>query len=314
MAPKLLIPVRVDDIRDLAADVRAIDLVPSRRPDLPGYRAGAHTIVQLDDGLRRSYSLCGDPADPGRYRIAVKLDHHGRGGSLRMHQLRVGDELLTTYPQSGFGLAEGYRRHIFIAGGIGITPIYSMLSELTPLDTVECHYAARSPQSAPFLEEVTTLLPDVQTYFSSQGQRVDVTDVLAEVGPATAVYCCGPPSLMATTISAMEHWPAGSLHIERFEGLSPQQAHRGAAFTVELTLSAPGRVIQVPHDQSLLQVLLAQAIPIPSSCEGGVCGSCLVAVKDGSVIHRDLCMSPGDQAHSMTACVSRADGHLRLLA
>ncbi|GAA0239142.1 PDR/VanB family oxidoreductase [Cryptosporangium japonicum] len=309
MAPKLLIKVRLAGVRDEAEGIRSLTFVPVTRPELPPWRGGAHVILRLPDGVRRSYSLCGDPSNRGAYRVGVQREPGGRGGSEYLHTAaRVGDEFYLTHPQDDFALAAAASRHVLIAGGIGITPILGMLRDRPPGSRVEVHYCVATRSRAAFLAEVEDLADAVTLYPSDEGRRLDVAGLLAEHTPGEHVYCCGPPSLGDAVEAAAAGWPDGTVHRERFVGAV---SDRGAPFDVELVASR--KTLHVPADRTLLEVLREAGVTVDSSCEGGLCRSCRVGVVAGTPVHRDLVLSASQRESSMLACVSRGDGVLRLL-
>jgi vanillate O-demethylase ferredoxin subunit len=311
MAPKLLMRVRIAEIRDEARAVRSFVLVPTRRDELPAWRGGAHVIAQLPDGARRSYSLCGDPRDRSSYRIAVLHHRHGRGGSDYLYRkARVGDEIYVTYPQDGFALDPNADHHLLIAGGIGVTPLLGMLYDAPAGVRTEVHYCMRSRADAAFVDQVTELADQVVFYDAEKGCRLVVEELLNDDPAGRHVYCCGPERLMTAVAEATASWPAGRVHFEAFEGMDREAARQGAAFHVDLAVS--GRRLEVPDDRSLLEVLHQAGVTVECSCEAGICGSCMVQVLDGDVIHRDLCLSDAARREWMTACVSRGAGLIKL--
>lgn len=311
MAPTLLIRVRVVDVRDEAEGVRSFAFAPVARPELPAWRGGAHVILRLPDGCRRSYSLCGDPADRAVYRVAVLHVPGGRGGSDRLHRTaRLGDEMHLTHPQDDFALDPAAARHVFVAGGIGITPVVGMLRDRPPGARADVHYCVRTRRRAAFLDDVAALADTVTLYCSDEGTRLDPGPLLADPAPGDHLYHCGPPSLDAAVAAAAAHWPSGTVHHEPFAGLAAGPV-RGAPFDVELVASR--RSLHVPADRSLLDVLRDAGITVDASCEGGICRSCRVGVVAGTPVHRDTALSPEQRRASMLACVSRGEGTLRLL-
>ena len=311
MAPRLLIRVRLVEVRDEAEGVRSFAFAPVTRPELPAWRGGAHVIVRLPDGERRSYSLCGDPADRGLYRVAVLHVPDGRGGSDHLHRVaRVGDEMYLTHPQDDFALDPAARRHVLVAGGIGITPILGMLRDRPAGSRAEIHYCVRSRRRAAFLDDVASLADAVTLYCSEEGTRLDPARLLADRAPGDHLYCCGPPSLTDALGAAAAHWPADTVHRELFAG-APAGPLRGDPFDVELVASR--RTLHVPADRSLLSVLRENGITVDASCEGGICRSCRVGVVAGTPVHRDTALSPDQRRTSMLTCVSRGEGRLKLL-
>ncbi|MEU8985131.1 PDR/VanB family oxidoreductase [Streptomyces sp. NPDC048558] len=263
--------------------------------DLPRWEPGAHLDVVLPSGLVRQYSLCGDPEDTSSYTVATRLVPDGRGGSREVHeQVREGMELEVRGPRNRFPLVAA-SSYVFVAGGIGITPILPMLRALP--DGVEWRllYCGRDRASMPFLEEIEKL---------DGGNRVTVVEgppdlgvLLTDVPDGAAVHCCGPEGLMA---AVEERFPG--VHLERF---APRSS-AGGAFEVELRRS--GRTLTVPADSTVLAAVRAQLPDTAYSCEQGFCGTCQQRVLEGEVDHRDELLTDAERSDSMLICVSRARG------
>lgn len=257
--------------------------------DLPRWEPGAHLDLVLPSGLVRQYSLCGDPADTSSYTVATRLVTDGRGGSREVHeQVAEGMELEVRGPRNRFPLVEA-SSYVFVAGGIGITPILPMLRALP--DGVEWRllYCGRSRESMPFLDELERL------------DRVTVVAGTPELGAldvpeGAAVYCCGPEGLMA---AVQERFP--QVRLERF---TPRATAPGAAFEVELRRS--GRTLTVPADSSVLAAVRRELPDTLYSCEQGFCGTCQQRVLEGEVDHRDELLTDAERGDSMLICVSRA--------
>lgn len=310
---KLLMPVEVTGARLAAPRVLHLTLRPTKRAAFPPFRGGAHTILVLPDGKRRLYSLLSDPARPEAWDIAVLREEPGNGGSAWLHeQAREGTRLAASWPQQGFALDTDATRHVLVAGGIGITPFLSMLPELeragTPFDL---HYCARSEAEAAFLPELRGRLGSrLRSWIAAAGERMELRALLAAAGDGTHAYCCGPTRMLESFTAATAHWAAGSTHVEHFSGVERSAARQGEAFEVEIVPS--GEVLQVPADRSLLEVLREAGHPVDAACEYGACGSCVVSVEQGEVLHRDVCLSPEVRTTRMTSCVSRGRGSLRI--
>lgn len=309
MGQKLLIKARVALVIDETPLIKRFVLTPVVRSTFPAAAPGDHVIVLLPNGLRRSYSLCSDTADSSRWEIAVLREDAGLGGSKLLHDsVHAGDTLFVSYPQSGFGLAETAARHVFVAGGIGLTPFLSMLPELArrrqPFDL---HVCAKTPDRLGFADRLSALAPNGRLYRwlgPDAGGRLDIAGALADVTLDTHVYCCGPAHMIEAFLVACRHWPEAQVHVEHFAGLALEDARQGDAF--EVRLASDGRRLKVPADRSLLQVLRAADIAVDASCEGGACGSCRVNYLDGEPIHRDFCLRPEERRQTIAACVSRA--------
>ncbi|WP_405401840.1 PDR/VanB family oxidoreductase [Paracoccus sp. Ld10] len=313
MAGLMLKITRIEPLSPLVTKFRLEDAGGN---PLPLFSGGAHVVVEMPDGdvLRRNaYSLMSDPQDPSGYEIAVRRDDWGRGGSVFMHRnLAEGDTLRVSMPLNLFGLDLRARKHVLIAGGIGITPILAQMRQLLHLQArFELHYAARSRSEAAGLRLLPDL-PQVHTHISDEGDRIDLTAILARQPVGTHVYTCGPERLITSVALAGEDlgWPPSALHSEVFQAPPP-----GSAFTV--TLASSDRKVQVGPHQSLLEALEAASVPIDWSCRGGACGRCETEVTacDGRIEHNDHWLS-GDERAAQTKimpCVSRFCGEQLIL-
>jgi vanillate O-demethylase ferredoxin subunit len=299
--------VRVESMRREAIDVLAFDLLPADGRPLASSEPGAHIDVHVPDGPVRQYSLCGDLRGTERYTIAVKREANGRGGSAAMHErVAVGSVLAIVGPRNNFPLAQDARRSLFVAGGIGITPIHAMIHALHAADRDwELHYCARSEGHAAFYRDLRALAPGrVHAYFSEE-PILDVATLTRNQTPDTHLYCCGPKGLMTAVGEATAHWAPGHVHFEWFSAPGGEAAPN-QAFEVELRRS--GMTLTVPPDRSILQVLRDHGLDVPSSCEEGVCGTCETRVLAGEPEHRDMLLSPAERAanSTMMICISRA--------
>ncbi|TDT95792.1 ferredoxin-NADP reductase [Streptomyces sp. 846.5] len=275
---------------------------------LPAWQPGAHLDVDLPSGLRRQYSLCGDPTDRSRYRIAARRIDTGAGGSLEIHQnLPVGSELTISHPRNAFPFAAD-PAVLLIAGGIGITPLLPMAREAARrgLDWRLVH-TGRSRATMPFASELGALDPDgtrlVLRPDDEHGGHADAAELLGHA-PASgaAVYMCGPAPMLDAVRAAFDDSPARALHFERF---SAAPVTDGKRFTLRLRRS--GVTIAVPADRSALDVLREHDPATPYSCRQGFCGVCRRKVTAGTVEHRDRRLSDQERAEGqMLVCVSRA--------
>jgi ferredoxin-NADP reductase len=297
----------VSDRRMLTPDVVALDLRSVDGADLPVWSAGAHLELHLDNGLSRQYSLCGDPADRRTWTVAVLREPDSRGGSSYIHdELRARIKVRGRGPRNNFALdpAEGYR---FVAGGIGITPILPMIRAAEASGTPwTLLYGGRSLASMAFRDELAAYGDRVTLAPQDTCGLLDLATALAEPMPGQAVYGCGPePLLTAIEDHCDTHWPEGALHVERFRADLPDLA---GAQPIEVELAQSGRTFTVPHDQSILQVLLDAGIDADASCEEGTCGTCEVMVLDGVPEHHDVVLTESERqaGDCMMICVSRA--------
>ena len=292
-----------------APGVLSLEFVSPTGGDLPPFEPGAHVDLHLPDGAVRQYSLCGDPAERTLYRLGVREIEGGRGSRAIHRDLRPGALTVLGAPRSSFAFGPA-PRYLFVAGGIGITPLLPMMREATraalPWSLLFC---VRRREHAPFLGEALAMGGDVSLHASEDGSRLDVAVRLAEVPAGTSLYCCGPDNLMRAVEEATRDWPAGSVHFEWFKArdLPPPAASPGA---FELVLARTGLTILVPPELGILDALAAHGIDVPRSCEQGVCGTCECPVLDGEVDHRDSLLSASERLEnrSMMVCVSRAKG------
>lgn len=272
---------------------------------LPRWEPGAHLELVLPSGLVRQYSLCGDPADTASYTVAARLVEDGRGGSREVHEaLREGMTVEVRGPRNRFPLAQapGY---VFVAGGIGITPILPMLRAVQDRADWRLLYTGRTRASMPFLEEIGRLDPArVTVVAGDEAGRPDLDALLADLPAGTAVHCCGPKGLMT---AVEERLPQGAaLRLERFTPRIAAAGDGDGAFEVELRRSA--RTVTVPAGSTLLAAVRAALPDTVYSCEQGFCGTCQQRVLEGEIDHRDELLTDTERAGSMLICVSRARG------
>jgi dimethylamine monooxygenase subunit B len=281
--------------------------------DLPAFSGGAHTVVEMDDhGTRRlnPYSLMSDPADRSGYEISVRRDDVGRGGSLYMHRhVRVGMEMTLSYPVNLFPLDTRAKKHLMIAGGIGITPFLAQIAQIRQFGgRFELHYAARSRSLGAYMDRLTEVNPaQVHCYFDEEGQVIDLARVLAMQPIGTHLYVCGPKGMINWVLSTAEGmgWPKQALHSEEF--IAP-----GTGLPFQVQLAASGLTVTVGTTQSLLEAMEAAGVDAPYLCRGGACGQCETNVQqcDGTILHRDHWLTPEEQALNtkIMPCVSRFEG------
>lgn len=280
---------------------------PEGRP-LPEWEPGAHVDLELQDGLVRQYSLCGDPADRSRFQLAVLREPESRGGSSHVHDvLAEGDSVRIRGPRNHFPL-EKAKRYLFIAGGIGITPILPMLAAVDASGADwQLVYGGRTRASMAFRE----------TLQQAYGKRVsirpqdeygllDLPSLLGKPQRKTAVYSCGPEPLLAAVEAGCAKWPSDALHVERFAPKEDLAAGPRTTFEVELAQS--GKTLKVTEDMSILEAVEGAGIPVMTSCEEGICGTCETSVLSGQIDHRDSVLNDEERAagDTMMICVSRA--------
>ncbi|MGG5818197.1 Rieske 2Fe-2S domain-containing protein [Falsiroseomonas sp. HW251] len=293
--------------RVLAERIVLLEIARADGGALPGFVPGAHADLHLSGGLVRPYSLVGEPEADGRWRIAVLLEAASRGGSAAVHALHEGDALRVGSPRSHFALVGAAKAHCLIAGGIGITPLLGMATRLARLgEEFVLHYCVRSGDTAAFLPDLRAgaVAPHLRLHDAAEGGRLDIAAALA-ANPEAEIYVCGPQRLVdaVSAAHAALGLPPVRLHVERF---AAEVATGGAPFTIEARRS--GRVLDIPADRSAAEVLVEAGIPVPLSCEQGVCGSCVTTVLAGEPEHRDSVLTAEEKAanRQIALCCSRA--------
>ncbi|WP_078120320.1 PDR/VanB family oxidoreductase [Thiosocius teredinicola] len=300
--------VKITAINEVAPTIREFCLVPVDGELLP-FSPGSHVVVEMDGGektYKNAYSLLSDPRDVSAYRIAVRLQDASRGGSKFMHeQVTVGDELKISTPANLFAPHWPAKKHVLIAGGVGITPFMAYLPELERRGAdFELHYLYRSSQTGAYRELLSKRLGGRYfDYDSLGGSRCDAVEVLSNRNLGTHFYVCGPESLLSTVqqVAADLGIPDSAIHYETFAAPKP-----GEPFEAEI--SETGQVIPVGAEESLLEALEAAGVEVPNLCRGGVCGQCQCKVVSGDIEHRDNFLSAQDKAagQSIMPCVSRS--------
>lgn len=303
--------LRVRSLTLEADDILSVVLDDPNGADLPGWEPGAHIDVQLSPGLVRQYSLCGEPGEPSSYRIAVRREAQSRGGSSYVHErLRPGDLVSVRAVRNNFPLVVA-QRYIFVAGGIGITPVLPMIHQVQHRGADwRLLYLGRQRRSMAFLTDSAVTDPrcSVITKDLDDARRLALDSALGDIDGNAAVYCCGPERLLDDVEGRAALWPTGVLHVERFH---PKQDQAGAnsenaGFVVECHRS--GREVKVGVDETVLSALRAAGLEVSSSCEEGVCGACELKVLAGDVEHRDSVLTDAERQTSdtMMVCCSRA--------
>jgi tetrachlorobenzoquinone reductase len=296
----------------ISFETSAVRLLELRDPDgraLPIFSPGAHVDLTLNGGLGRSYSLIGDPSDASRYLLGVQRDPQSRGGSQYLcEDARVGDLIEVSHPINHFPLTEDAAQSVFIAGGIGITPILPMIDRLADLRRgFVLHYGGRERRALPFQSRITARHGDkVRMALSREpgGGRLDVAAIV-DVAPADAeLYCCGPRGMLDAFAAATAGRDPARIHVEHFSATQPAAVEGG----FEVVLARTGRTVAVPPGKTILETLNEAGIEPSSSCIQGVCGTCETRVLDGVPDHRDAILTPEERAASRTMmiCVSGA--------
>jgi tetrachlorobenzoquinone reductase len=305
------IEVLVRRITLLAADTIGVEFVASDGDELPAFEAGAHLDLLLPNGISRSYSLCNRPTDRRRYVIGVKKASPSRGASSYVHDhLRVGQRIEITRPRNNFPLVPSAERSIFIAGGIGITPIWSMIQTLEGQGAQwKLYYAARTSNDAAFLSELQALSSahpgriDIRFDHEPGVAMLDIADIVKDnAGSGVHFYACGPSPMLDAFESATKSIPEATRHLERFTA-DAKEASEGALTEYEAVLAKSGMTLRITPEKSLLDTLLDAGVNVEFSCMQGICGSCRVAVQEGLPDHRDHVLSEEERARNDSVLV-----------
>jgi ferredoxin-NADP reductase len=299
----------VHTLRHEAQDIISVELRPASGVTFPPFTPGAHIDLHLPNGLVRSYSLCNRAGESGRYVIGVLKDQSSRGGSKAVHEtLRVGTALTISAPRNHFPLVEDAKHTVLVAGGIGITPLLSMARRLASLArSYELLYFARSRQAAAFGDVLAELGAKVHWHFDDQaGGPPDLRNLLAQrKADGTHYYACGPTPKLDAFEADCQALGLSHAHLERFSA-KPVEAASDARSSYSVELRRSGITFDVPAGKTLHKKLIELKIDVPWSCEEGICGSCETRVLEGQVDHRDMVLTPAEQADNkvLMVCVS----------
>lgn len=308
-----LIPVIVSDVVAVNDIIKRFEFRHLDGDALPAFSGGAHIVVEMHDGATRrknAYSLMSSPFDRGAYAISVRRDDAGRGGSKFMHEhVKPGMKMNISPPVNLLALDHRAKKHLMIAGGIGITPFIAQMTQADAMGApFELHYTARSASQAAYMDHLKDRFGDnVVCYCDDDGGGLDLTGLLADQPLGTHVYVCGPKGMINAVIETATNlgWPAAHIHFEHF--LSPPV---GQAFSVHLARA--GIDVTVGAEQSLLEAIEASGAPVRSMCRGGACGHCETAIVhcDGELRHNDHWLDDDQKASQklIMPCVSRFCG------
>lgn len=305
--------VRVAHKQMEAIDICSFELVAADGGLLPAFSAGSHVDIHLPGGLSRQYSLCNDPTESHRYLIAVLRDPASRGGSRMLHDQVMQDQVLQiSAPKNHFALVHQARRHLLLAGGIGVTPILCMAERLANTGAdFELHYCTRSRDRTAFQQRIVASRFSEQVHFHFDDgvadQKLDIAALLAAPANDVHLYVCGPKGFMDAVLNSAraKGWPEAQLHYEFFAAAAVP-SDDNASFEVQLASS--GKIVVVPGNKTVVQALADAGIDVQVSCEQGVCGTCLTRVLEGVPDHKDSYLTPEEQAANdqFTPCCSRA--------
>lgn len=309
-------------VRYEGRNIHSYEFVDPEGAELPPFSAGAHVDIHFGQGMVRQYSLCNSPGERHRYVIAILRDPKGRGGSQSLHEhLRVQDRVRISRPRNNFELAPAARKVVLLAGGIGITPLKAMAHALQEQGIeFDLHYCVRDAGAAAFSRDLEALLEAGRMHLhfdnGDPSRGLDITGLLHEDPEEdTHLYYCGPAGFMAACAQAAGHWPAGTVHSERFKApeRAPSAAAQGGSGSFRVEIASTGQCITVPAERSIADVLREAGVAIQTSCEAGLCATCKVRYIAGEVDHQDYVLDPSEQREYLTVCVSRARSELLVL-
>jgi len=307
--PAAMMPMRATRNEPIADGIYLLELRGAAEASLPPFTAGAHIALKTPKGLVRKYSLCNDPAERDRYQVAIKREANGRGGSLDLiDNVKVGDTLMVAPPVNDFGLPPRGQDFLFIAGGIGVTPMMAMIHELRAAGKrFRLFYFNRTPEMTAFRDALSAAeLKDSVVIHYDQGdpaRSYDLKPVLKERQNREHLYCCGPRPLMEAVRAMTDHWSPTAVH---FEAFSEAETHKATDRPFNVRLARTGKTVAVPADKTILEVLRDNGLDVPSSCETGTCGTCRTKMLAGEADHRDLVLAEHEKADTIMICVSRA--------
>lgn len=295
---------------DCADGIAAFELVDPAGDDLPAFTAGAHLDVHLPNGLIRQYSLRNSCTERQRYCLGVLREPAGRGGSAAMHALKPGDIIEASRPRNNFELDEAAPFSLLLAGGIGVTPLLSMAHRLAELGRdFSFRYAARTAARMAFRDEVegSAFAPNARFHLDDgpAEQRLDLDGIARAWRPGARLYVCGPAGFMEAVIAAARSgWPEEAIRREYFSAAPVVRHDADGPFRVRL--SRTGASVDVPEGCSIVQALAGIGVDVPTSCEQGICGTCVTGVLAGTPDHRDMVLTERERGDRMTLCCSRA--------
>jgi phthalate 4,5-dioxygenase reductase subunit len=308
--PQADIPVIVTRAEKIADGIHLYEMRRKDGGELPAFTAGSHINLRVPNGLMRKYSLCSDPDARDHYRVAIKREDTGRGGSIYLiDNTKEGDEWFISAPDNAFALPQRGDHFIFIAGGIGITPFIAMIHALKndPAKKFRLYYCSRTPDMTAFREELSAPEYKGKVIIHYDGgdptKSLDLWPIVEERKNREHLYCCGPRGLMQAVRDVTGHWSSAAIH---FEAFSDADARRPDDTPFNVKLAKNGDVIEVPVGTTILEAMRAKGYDVPSSCESGTCGTCRTKLIEGEADHRDLVLTEAERGSQIMICVSRA--------
>ena len=315
--------LQVRQVTYQAVGINSYELVSPEGKDLPAFTAGAHIDFYFRDGSVRQYSLCNDPKERHRYLIAVLRESESRGGSEGLHdRVHVQRTVCIGEVRNNFPLNPNAKHHLLLAGGIGVTPMMSMIAEIQANgESFSMHYCSKSPEHMAFRPELEELVVAGKVILHHDGgdpsQGLDIEALLATQENGVHVYYCGPPGFMRAVKRATKHWVDGTIHAEHFSSIASPKAQQtaeerkavgdgGVGIGFQVVLASSGASYFVANDKSIAEVLKENGVHVETSCKSGLCGTCKTRYLEGEVEHHDLIMDADEQANYLTLCCSRA--------
>lgn len=332
---RMLVQVRA--ISYQGENINCYEVADPAGKELPPFSAGSHIDLYFRDQRVRQYSLCSSPLDRSRYQFAVQREAQGRGGSRAIFErVHVGRILTISEPRNSFPLRAEATRHLFLAGGIGITPFMSMIHYLhSQGGQFALHYCTRSPDKTAFLEQLKPLQAQGRAHIYHDGgdpsRGLDIPSLLRVYEPGTHLYYCGPKGFMAAVEAAAAHWPREAVHFEYFSPPAAQGSPAGMAAAVDhggfssgelegtigvgfqVKVSSSGQIFDIPNDKSIVQVLREHGIAVQTSCESGLCGTCRTRYLEGVPEHRDYILDEAERGQEVLICCARSRTRLLVL-
>lgn len=302
-----LFDVEVAKRTDLTEDLFIIELRPLEG-SLPSWNPGAHIDVEVGDKSLRQYSLAGSAANQQSWVLGVRREVEGRGGSNWIYQnAKAGSIIKVSAPRNHFAYKAGVEPVVFVAGGIGVTPLVPMIHAAANAGRPwQLHFVASTKENMPFLPELQALGGEVHVYARDVSDRPNVAAIIDQMPAGSSIYCCGPEALMQTLEHEAKNKPEIDAYVERF--VPKEQTGDAGLDTFEVNFAYSQIVATVGPGQSILDVARASGIEVVSSCQEGTCGSCETPIISGTPAHRDSVLSEKERIAStcMMICVSRS--------
>ncbi len=309
-SPTLQVKVR-NAIRE-TSDILRIELIHIKDEQLPEFSAGAHIDLFLENNLIRQYSLSNNSSQRDYYEIAVLKESDGGGGSAYIHQnIKRGLEIKISVPRNNFPLAQDVDKHLLLAGGIGVTPMMSMIEDLVAqkADYI-LHYCTRSIEQTAFYERLKPLEKSGHVVFHHDGgdpnSGFDIGNFLSKQTLGAHIYFCGPPSFMKAVENGTQGWPKDTIHSEYFIPPETRKAAEPKTQEFQVKIASTGKVFSISKTQSIVEVLRDNGMSIDTSCEDGYCGTCMTRFLDGEPEHRDLVLDKDDRKEFVLICCARS--------